>query len=141
MDNRVFIWDVKMLANTKSPSHSRCFDNFVDYVLDISMTKPSLMLTASRDSKIRLFDYITGHQLYEVDLSPSWASSISFSEDGECFATGSCDNNINIFRTKDFVKLREIRAFNMGIKCVKFPKDVCYVVIGTEEGFLQQIML
>jgi WD40 repeat protein len=76
-----------------------------------------------------------------VDLSPSWASSISFSEDGECFATGSCDNNINIFRTKDFVKLREIRAFNMGIKCVKFPKDVCYVVIGTEEGFLQQIML
>ncbi|KAJ3304526.1 pre-mRNA-processing factor 17 [Kappamyces sp. JEL0829] len=141
MDRKVYIWETKILANSRSPSHSRLFDNFNDYVLDLVLFKPSLLLTSSRDSMIRLFDYLNGHELQSVSLSPSWACTLSLSSNGEYFATGSFDNNINIFRTKDFVRVREIRAFNLGILCVRFPTDLGYVFVGTSEGFMQQIDL
>ncbi|KAI8904358.1 WD40-repeat-containing domain protein [Gorgonomyces haynaldii] len=141
MDRRVYIWDIKILVNSRSPTHSRCIDTFGDYVLDMAMMKPSLLLTTSRDSVVRLFDYMTGHELHSVNLSPSWACTITFSDNGEYFATGSFDNNLFIFRTRDFVKLREIRVFNLGIMCVRFPRDLSYIAVGTSEGFLQQITL
>ncbi|KAJ3272983.1 Pre-mRNA-processing factor 17 [Terramyces sp. JEL0728] len=141
MDRRVFIWDTKILVNSRSPSHSRCFDSFNDYVLDMILIKPSYLLTTSRDSMLHLFDYMTGQEIYSYSLQPSWACTLSLSENGEYFATGSFDNNINIFRTRDFVKVREIRAFNLGIMCVRFPNDLSYVLVGTAEGFIQQIPL
>lgn len=141
MDKKVYLWDVKILVNSRSPSHSRCIDSFGDYVLDMAMVKPSLLLTTSRDSMVRLFDYMTGHELHSISLAPSWACSVAFSESGEFFCTGSFDNNINLFETRAFTKIREIRAFNLGIMCVRFPHDLSYIVAGTTEGFLQQIML
>lgn len=103
--------------------------------------KPSLLLAASRDSTVRLFDFITGHELNSVNLAPSWACTVTFAESGEYFATGSFDNNVNIFETKTFAKLREIRVFNLGIMCVRFPLDNSYIAVGTVEGFLQQVPL
>ncbi|KAH6596616.1 hypothetical protein BASA50_004947 [Batrachochytrium salamandrivorans] len=141
LDKRVYIWDTKILANSRSPTHSRCIDSFGDYVLDMAMSKPTLLLTTSRDYTIRLFDYMSGHELHSVNLSPSWACSVSFSGNGEYFATGSFDNNVIIFQTRSFEKMREVRVFNLGIMCVRFPKDLSYVVVGTTEGFLQQIPL
>ncbi|KAJ3315694.1 hypothetical protein HDV04_002108 [Boothiomyces sp. JEL0838] len=141
MDRRVYIWDTKILVNSRSPSHSRCFDSFNDYVLDMILFKPSYLLTTSRDSMLHLFDYMSGQEIYSYSLQPSWACTLSLSENGEYFATGSFDNNINIFRTRDFVKVREIRAFNLGIMCVRFPNDLSYVLVGTAEGFIQQIPL
>jgi WD40 repeat protein len=141
LDRKVYIWDTKILANSRSPSHSRCLDNFTDYVLDMVFVKPTMLLSTSRDSIIRLFDYLTGHELHSFNLAPSWACTLSLSKNEEYFATGSFDNNINIFRTKDFVRVREIRVFNLGILCVRFPTDLSYVVAGTAEGFLQQINL
>eukprot|EP00842_Homolaphlyctis_polyrhiza_P004484 jgi/Hompol1/5036/HPOL_004113-RA len=141
LDRRIYIWDTKILANSRSPTHSRCIDPFGDYVLDMALCKPSLLLATARDSTVRLFDYMTGHELQSFNLSPSWACSVCFSDNGEYFATGSFDNNVLIFRTKDFVKMREIRVFNLGIMCVRFPKDLSYVIVGTTEGFIQQIPL
>lgn len=60
MDRKVYLWDVKILVNSRSPSHSRCIDTFGDYVIDIAMAKPSLLLTSTRDSMIRLTDYMNG---------------------------------------------------------------------------------
>jgi hypothetical protein len=37
--------------------------------------------------------------------------------------------------------VREIRVFNLGILCVRFPSDLGYVMVGTTEGFMQQIDL
>ncbi|KAL2913300.1 hypothetical protein HK105_207178 [Polyrhizophydium stewartii] len=141
LDRRVYIWDTKILANSRSPTHSRCIDSFGDYVLDMAMYRPSMLLTTARDSTVRLFDYMTGHELQSHNLSPSWACSVCFSDNGEYFATGSFDNNVIIFRTRDFARMREIRVFNLGIMCVRFPKDLSYVVVGTTEGFVQQINL
>jgi WD40 repeat protein len=141
MDRKLYIWETKILANSRSPSHSRLFDNFNDYILDMVLFKPSLLLTSSRDSMIRLFDYLNGHELQCVSLAPSWACTLALSSNGEYFATGSFDNNINIFRTKDFVRVREIRVFNLGILCIRFPTDLRYVLVGTSEGFMQQVEL
>lgn len=141
MDRKVYLWDSKILANSKNPTHTRCIDSFNDYVLDMILCKPAFLLTTSRDSTIRLFDYMTGHELKQFNLAPSWACTISLSANEEYFATGSFDNNINIFRTKDFIRVREIRAFNLGIMHISFPSDLSYLVVGTAEGFLQQIEL
>lgn len=141
MDKKIYLWDLKILINSKSPTHSRTFDSFNDYVLDLAVTRPTLMLATCRDSTIHLFDYMSGHELQVVSLGPSWACTICFSENGEYFATGSFDNNVNIFRTRDFVKIRQIRVFNLGILCVQFPIDQSYLAVGTSEGFLQQIVL
>jgi WD40 repeat protein len=141
LDRKVYLWDTKILANSRSPSHHRCLDNFHDYVLDMVFIRPTLLLTTSRDSFLRMFDYMTGHELYSYQLAPSWACTLSVSSNEEYFATGSFDNNINIFRVKDFVRVREIRVFNLGIMCIRFPTDLSYVVVGTQEGFIQQITL
>lgn len=141
MDRRIYLWDTKILTNSRSPTHSRLWENFGDYVLDMVLFKPNFLLACARDSTIRLFDYINGHELQSVSLSPSWACTIALSKNEEYFATGSFDNNINIFRVKDFSKVREIRAFNLGILCVRFPSDLGYVIAGTTEGFMQQIDL
>jgi WD40 repeat protein len=114
---------------------------FVDYILDIAMHRPSLLLSTSRDSTVKLFDYLTGHELVSVNLFPSWSCTVTFSSDGEYFATGSFDNNVIIFRTKDGARVREIRTLNLGIMCVRFPRDLTYITVGTVEGFLQQIPL
>jgi WD40 repeat protein len=141
MDRKIYLWETKILANSRSPSHSRLLEDFNDYVLDMVLFRPTHLLASSRDGTIRLFDYISGHELQSVNLSPSWACTISISQNGEYFATGSFDNNVNIFRTRDFQKVREIRVFNLGILCVRFPKDLSYILVGSSEGFMQQIEL
>jgi WD40 repeat protein len=141
LDRKVYFWDTKMLANSKSPSHTRCIDKFNDYLLSMVLIKPCLLLCSSRDSTIRLFDYMSGHELHQTTIAPSWACTLSVSSNEEYFATGSFDNNINIFRMSDFSRVREIRVFNLGIMCIRFPDDLSYVVVGTQEGMLQQIIL
>jgi WD40 repeat protein len=140
LDRRVMMWDLKFMLNSKSPTPFRSFDDHQDYVLDIAMHK-NLLLTTCRDSKIRIFDYVNGVLLRAHNLSPSWACTVSFSDNGEYFATGSFDNNLLIFKTSDLSVIRQIRVFNFGIMTVKFPKDLSFVIVGSTEGFLQQIPL
>ena len=140
LDKRIYLWDVKLLLNSKSPIPFKCIDVHLDYVLDIAVNKTGLLST-SRDGTIRYFDIYTGQELRSYSMSPSWACSLCFSENGEYFATGSFDNNVMIFRTSDFTKMRQIRVFNFGIMMVRFPSDLSFVVVGTNEGFLQQIPL
>jgi WD40 repeat protein len=141
LDHKVYVWDTKILINSRAISHTRCIDAHDDYILDLATFRPTLLLTTSRDTTVKLFDYMTGHEIYSIILSPSWACTLAFSSDGEFFATGSFDNNIIIFRTKDGARVRQIRALNLGIMCVRFPRDLSCIVTGTVEGFLQQIPL
>jgi WD40 repeat protein len=140
LDRRILIWDSKLLVNSKTPTPIKTIDVHLDYVLDIAI-KENKILTTSRDNSIRMFDLITGYELNSYDLSPSWACTVSFSDNGDYFATGSFDNNLVIFKTSDFSKVRQIRVFNFGIMAIRFPGDLSYVAVGTSEGFIQQIPL
>ncbi|KAJ3392626.1 proteasome regulatory particle subunit [Lobulomyces angularis] len=141
LDRRIYIWDVKLLTNAKTISHTRCIESHTDSVLDMAMSKPGILITCSRDSTVRVYDFINGHEWHCINLSPSWACSVTISECGEYFATGAFDNSINIFKTKSGDHIRHLRVFNFGILCVRFPKDLEYIVVGGNEGFLQQIYL
>ena len=145
LDKKIFLWDTKHVVNSKTViTHSRCIEAHGDYILDLALGRPSLLLSASRDQTVKLFDYITGQELYTIKLAPSWARSLSFSFDMEYFATGSFDNNVNIFKTKTGERVRHLRVFNMGILCVKWPgrhDGFDYLVCGSEEGFFQKITL
>ncbi|KAJ1534336.1 hypothetical protein HK096_003986 [Nowakowskiella sp. JEL0078] len=141
LDRKVYLWETKLLMNAKNVTHTRCIEGHTDHVLDITTAKPNILVSTSRDSTVRLFDYSTGHELHVIDLAPSWACTVTFAEGGEYFATGSFDNTVLIFKTKSAEKLRQIRIFNLGIMCVRFPKDLSFIVVGTTEGFLQRIPL
>lgn len=141
LDKRIYVWDLKILINSRAISHTRCIEAHSDYVLDMATARPSLLASTSRDSTVRLFDYLSGQELAVFDLQPSWGCTLCFSDDGQFLATGSFDNNVVIFRVKDATKVRQIRVLNLGILCVRFPKDLSYMVVGSSEGFLQQIPL
>ncbi|KAJ3091090.1 hypothetical protein HK102_001722 [Quaeritorhiza haematococci] len=200
MDRRIYMWDTKLLVNARgNVTHTRCFESHTDTILDIALARPSLLLSTSRDGTVRLFDYMNGHELHCINIGPSWACTVTFSnvlpnpgpnattinpdannagdskkrptvtfddqpESGsvninmggpsgskgqtssytgapEYFATGSHDNNVLIFKTTTGDCVRQIRCFNLGILAVRFPVDLSYLVIGTTEGFLQQIPL
>jgi WD40 repeat protein len=141
LDHNVYIWDLKVVLISKNMTYFRCIDSHKDTILSISMSKPNLLLTSSRDQTVRLFDYTTGSELYSISMSPSWACCVAFSSDGQLFATGSFDNTISLFRTKNGEKVRQLRIFNLGILSVGFPDNDQYVLCGTSDGFIQQIPL
>ncbi|KAJ3023996.1 hypothetical protein HKX48_008610 [Thoreauomyces humboldtii] len=141
LDKRIYVWDLKILINSRTISHTRCIEAHSDYILDMATCRPSLLASTSRDSTVRLFDYVSGQELAVFDLAPSWACTVCFSDDGQYLATGSFDNNIVLFRVKDATRVRQIRVLNLGILCVRFPKDLSYITVGSTEGFLQQIPL
>ncbi|KAJ3285339.1 hypothetical protein HDU76_008152 [Blyttiomyces sp. JEL0837] len=141
LDHKIFVWDTKILINSRAITHSRCIEAHSDYVLDLATSKPTRLLTSSRDCTVRMFDYMTGHEMYAVNLHPSWACTVAFSSEGEYFATGSFDNNVLIFKAADGTRVRQIRVLNLGIMCVRFPRDLSYIMVGSAEGFLQQIPL
>ncbi|KAI9203365.1 uncharacterized protein BJ171DRAFT_562286 [Polychytrium aggregatum] len=141
LDKKIYLWDMRIILNSRSITHTRVFENHRDYILDLALHRANLLLSTSRDMTVRLTDYLTGKELHHVSLAPSWACTVSFSSDAEYFATGSFDNNVLIFRTLDFTQVRQIRVFNMGIMCVRFPRDLSNIVVGTTEGFLQQLPL
>ncbi|KAJ3075512.1 hypothetical protein HDU98_007885 [Podochytrium sp. JEL0797] len=141
LDHKVFIWDIKFVIGSKNLAPKRYIEDHRDYILDLAMTRPSYLVTVSRDSSVRMYDYNSGNELYKISIAPSWACTVCFSPNGEYFATGSFDNNVTIFNTTNGVKLRQIRCFNLGIMCVRFPRDLSYVAVGTQEGFIQQIPL
>ncbi|KAJ3103121.1 hypothetical protein HK100_004260 [Physocladia obscura] len=141
LDHKVYVWDVKFVANSRAFTPKRTIDDHRDYILDIALARPYYLLTTCRDNTVRMFDHNVGVELYSVSLSPSWACTISFSASGEYFATGSFDNNVIIFSSRNGNRVRQIRVLNLGIMCVRWPKDLSCVVVGTQEGFIQQIPL
>ncbi|KAI9092894.1 WD40-repeat-containing domain protein [Phlyctochytrium arcticum] len=141
LDKRIYVWDLKILINSRAITHTRCIEAHSDYILDMATARPALLATTSRDSTVRLFDYVTGQESAVFDMAPTWACTLCFSEDGQYLATGSFDNTISIFHVRDSSRVRQLRVLNLGILCVRFPKDLSYLAVGSTEGFLQQIPL
>lgn len=141
LDRKIIIWETKALIAGKVTLCYKVFEDHTDYILDLVFGTVGVLYTTSRDCSIRAFDYVAGITNGVIEIMPSWACSISLSENGEYLACSTFDNNVLIFRTLDLKLVRTIRVFNLGINCVSFPKDLSYLVLGTNEGYLQQIML
>ncbi|RKP18816.1 WD40 repeat-like protein, partial [Rozella allomycis CSF55] len=141
LDHKVYIWDMRQVLHSKNMTYTRCIDVHHDSVLCVVMQKPNLLLTASRDMTIRLFDYVNGSEIHCITMAPSWACTVCFSGDGQLFAAGSYDNTISIFRTKSGERIRQLRIFNSGILTVSFSENEQYIVCGTSDGLLQHIPL
>lgn len=129
------------MLNSKSVTHTRCIETHLDTVLDMTMTRAGQLISTSRDSTVRVSDIFSGQEHHCIDLSPSWACTVAVSECNGYFATGSFDNSIHIYGLKTGDHIRHLRVFNLGILCLRFPIDLEYVVVGSNEGFLQQIPL
>lgn len=130
-------------SQQQSPSCLRFIDAHKDAILSLALTDrhPTHVLTTSRDQTVKMHDFTTGDLLYSIALDPSWACTCAFSADGQMFVTGSFDNNVVVFRTKDGERVRQIRVFNLGVTAVAFPVGYEHVVCGTSEGHLQLVPL
>ncbi|KNE70674.1 hypothetical protein AMAG_15431 [Allomyces macrogynus ATCC 38327] len=142
LDRRVYLWDVKILAYSKNVSHVRCIEAHDDAILAMDMQRPNVLVTVSRDQSVKLWDYMTGHCIYGISLSPAWACTVAFGFDGELFAVGCFDNSVHVFRTKTGERVRLIKVLNMGVLTVKFPSQhYDFILCGSSEGFVQKIPL
>ncbi|ORZ39705.1 WD40-repeat-containing domain protein [Catenaria anguillulae PL171] len=142
LDRRVYIWDVKILAYSKNITHIRCIEAHDDYILALDMARPSLLVTTSRDMFVKLWDYMSGHCIYQISLAPAWACTVAFGSDAELFAVGCFDNSVHVFKTKTSERVRMLKVLNSGVLAVRFPKrGYESVLVGTQEGFLQKLRL
>jgi centriolar protein POC1 len=58
-----------------------------------------ILISASADSKVKLWDLRKGCLAYNIMAHDSGATCCKFSHHGDYFATGGCDNVINIWKT------------------------------------------
>ena len=144
LEKFIYIWDVRSFVGGRTNiAPARHIEAHDDYILDLAVGKarPNFLLSSSRDQTIKLWDHDTGKCIYVVNTTPSWACTIAFSPDSEVWASGSFDNNILICKTDTGERLRQIRVLNGGILKVAFPEQQSYILVGTSEGYVQQISL
>ena len=145
MDRKVNVWEIGVIAGTEKPQLKpyRIIENVhSDYVLDMAVCKPCLLLTTSRDRTVKLLNWMSGEILYSVSSTrPSWSCCVAFSQCGRLFATGSFDSFLVIHNTKTGERLREIKVHNHGILSLQFSINRDYLVVGTTEGTVQQVYL
>ncbi len=141
LDRRVYVWEAKSLVASRAVMPLRCFENHNDYILDLAFDATHRLLSTSRDMTIRLMDVRTATETECLHVLPSWVTTLAFSGNGEYFVTGSFDSNLHIYRAATLERIRTLRVFNMGILSLRLLNDMSQLVIGTAEGYLQEIPL
>jgi len=143
LDKKIYVWDIKFLVNTKNltPTYHRCIDYHTDYILDIDLGPNDTMISSSSDMTVKVQNYLTGALIHNISLTPIWATTIRFTEDGSMFGLGCSDNSLLIYSTTTGKFLRQIRMFNFGIISIAFDRELEYVLIGTNEGIIQKVTL
>jgi len=143
LDKKIYVWDIKFLVNTKNlnPTYHRCIDYHTDYILDIDVGPNDTMISSSSDMTVKVQNYVTGALIHNISLTPVWATSIKFTEDGSLFGLGCSDNSLLIYSTVTGKFQRQIRMFNFGITSIAFDRELEYALIGTSEGIIQKVLL
>ncbi|TPX30766.1 hypothetical protein SmJEL517_g05752 [Synchytrium microbalum] len=143
LDKRMHVWDTKAVIHNKDKGIQpvRTIEAHSEPILDIALSRPSLLLSCAKDGTLRLHDYITGQQILNISLMPSWCSSLAFAPGGEYFAAGSQDATVTVFKTHTGEQVRKLRVLNGGVLCVAFAKDLNFLAVGTVEGLLQLLPL
>eukprot|EP00741_Cyanophora_paradoxa_P006952 tig00001065_g6726.t1 len=113
----------------------------VDYILDLEVGEPSVLVTSSRDHFLKIGDTRTGQSKHVMRHPSSWACTLALSPDARLLACGSFDNFVLIFSVASGRLLRQMKIHNEGILAVQWARHSEALLIGTSGGALQVIKL
>lgn len=88
---------------------------------------------STTDSKIRIWDIITGEELKTKSLDSGALNSISYSPDGNLIATGGADKSVRVFNTKNLEQIKELRGHSWNVNAIAFSPDGSYLVSGSTD--------
>lgn len=108
-----------------------------DYILKMCTDKNGKMVAfVSKDHMLNAYDGKNNVlKFQEKNVSPTWASCVCISNDGEYIATGSSDNYICIYRADSGTCLRQIRVHMQGLSSIIFMHDDSTLLVGCTSGY------
>eukprot|EP00033_Pygsuia_biforma_P004306 GCRY01004721.1.p1 GENE.GCRY01004721.1~~GCRY01004721.1.p1 ORF type:complete len:814 (+),score=183.06 GCRY01004721.1:285-2726(+) len=133
LDKRLFFWSLQHKKPTQS---TLAHDGFI---LAIDLHAPDLLLTASRDKTVKLWEYNSARLIRTHKMANGWANTVAFSPDGTLYIASCFDHQISIFRTGDGCLVRTVKVQNNGTLCILFSENSKNVICGTISGELQVI--
>lgn len=98
-------------------------------VTDLAWGKePQLMVTASQDGKLMIWNPMTENKLTAITLKTAWVLTCSFAPSDSVIASGGLDNTCSIYsynRAENVVKpnCRELAGHDGYIACARFPNE------------------
>ena len=107
-----------------------------DYILKMCTNEDgSILAFVSKDHMVNLYDGNTNViKVQEKNASPTWASCLCISPDGQYIATGSSDNYVCIYRAENGTCLRVIRVHMQGLNSITFLQDNTMLLLGCASG-------
>eukprot|EP00943_MAST-04B_sp_MAST-4B-sp1_P005495 g5495.t1 len=108
-----------------------------DYILKMCTDKNGKTVAfVSKDHMLNAYDGKNNIlKFQEKNVSPTWASCVCMSNDGEYIATGSSDNYICVYRTDSGTCLRQIRVHMQGLSSLIFMHDDSTLLVGSTSGY------
>jgi len=96
-DNNVKIWHCS--SSAKHPlTHIRTLTKHICAVMCVSFGIKNYLASGAGDKTIIIWNYDTGHFIYQFDAHSRYVTCCSFSVDGQYLASGSNDRMVNIWK-------------------------------------------
>ena len=107
-----------------------------DYILKMCTDESGKIVAfVSKDHMVNVLDGSSKVlKFQEKNVSPTWASCICISHDGEYIATGSSDNYVCIYRSDSGTCVRQIRVHMQGLSSIIFLHDNNTLLLGSISG-------
>ena len=133
-DNVSFKFDTKADDENLVSKHWKAS---TDYILKMCTDRNgSVMAFVSKDHMLNVYDSKTNTLRFQAkNASPTWASCVCISNDGEYIATGSSDNYVCIYRTESGSCVRQIRVHMQGLSSIIFLHDNNRLLLGSISGY------
>lgn len=127
-DHTIRLWDSTM--ETQTPG--AILEGHVDSVLAIAFLPDKLIVSASRDCTMRLWDIATEtpHEMFKGDIGSFWA--VAFSPDGKVIATASADHTIQLRDSMTGVILKTLSGHSDIIWSMAFSTDGRFIASGSD---------
>lgn len=107
-----------------------------DYILKMCTNDDgSVLAFVSKDHMVNVYNGNTNSiRFQEKNASPTWASCLCISQDGQYIATGSSDNYVCIYRAENGICIRVIRVHMQGLNSITFLQDNTMLLLGCISG-------
>ena len=129
------------LWNAKLGEHIRTLTGDWDNVINVTSVSFSpdgtIIASGSSDNTIRLWDAITGAQMYTLHSRGGAVSNVSFSPDGRMLVSGSSDGTIHLWDTVTGAPIRTLRGHKEAVTSVSFSPDGRTLASGSSDNTIR----
>lgn len=127
-DQKIVIWDASMNKIIEIEAHT-------DRINDLAFSLDGLKLaSASDDGTVKVWDMITGGEIYTISDHEDAVTCVAFSKDGSLIASGSWDNTVMVHAANDGKLLHTYVGHSNTVNTVDFSYDGTMLASGGEDN-------